>query len=52
MDLPKRRRVWEADGRRGRCPGLRLLPGGHDLRTISFWVVAIQLAGMLVRAGG
>lgn len=52
MDLPKRRRAWEAGGRRGRRPGLRLLPGGHDLRTISFWVVAIQLAGMLVRAGG
>ncbi|PRW60337.1 integral membrane [Chlorella sorokiniana] len=47
MDLPKRRRAWDAGGRRGRRPGLRLLPTAHDLRTISFWVVAVQLAGML-----
>lgn len=49
MDLPKRRRAWEAGGRRGARPGFRLAPTTHDLRTISFWVVAIQLTGMLVR---
>ena len=49
MDLPKRRRGWEVGGRRGAAPGLRLAPTAHDLRTVSFWVVAVQLAGMLVR---
>lgn len=49
MDLPKRRRAWEAGGRRGRRPHRCLLPSVHDLRTVSFWVVVIQLAGMLVR---
>lgn len=47
MDRAARLRAWKAGGGSRPRPRPRLLPTGHDFKTVSLWAVVIQLTGML-----
>lgn len=52
MDWGCRQRAWRGAPKRGPPPRPRLLPTRQHLHTVSWWAVALQVVGMLVRPAG